>query len=397
MKPTGTPVPPEGPILPPEPDAAARPGRAVPAAGAAAVGKPLSVSIDDYEAMARERLPRSAFDYYAGGSGEEWTLRENREAFHRWVLRPRVLVDVSERDISTTVLGTSVAFPILVAPTAMQRMAEREGELATARACADAGTVMVLSTVASATIEEVAAAAPEAPRWFQLYVHRDRGLTQDLVERAVAAGYSGLVLTVDTPVLGIRDRDSRNRFASPPGVGLSNVGARFLPEVEPGDSGLAAYVRTMQDPSVTWEDVEWLRSLCDLPLVLKGVLTAEDAAIAAEVEVDGIAVSNHGGRQLDGTIAALDALPEVVDASGPCEVYLDGGVRRGSDVLKALALGANAVMVGRPVLWGLAAGGEDGVRRVLRLLAQDLDVAMAIAGCRTIGDISADLVRPAPR
>jgi 4-hydroxymandelate oxidase len=386
-------VPPEGPIEPPEPDPAA-------AAGATTVPAdepPPPVSVDEYEERARERLPRMAFDYFAGGAGDEWTLRENREAFHRWVLRPRVLVDVGERDTSTTVLGTRVAFPILAAPTALQRMADREGEVATSRACAEAGTVMVLSTISSGSIEEVAGAAPEAPRWFQLYVHRDRGLTEDLVHRAVDAGYRALMLTVDTPVLGVRDRDSRNRFATPPGVGLSNVGARFLPEVGEGESGLAAYVSSQQDPTVTWADVEWLRSLSDLPIVLKGIVTAEDAELAADAGVDGIAVSNHGGRQLDGTIAALDALPEVVDASGPCEVYLDGGVRRGSDVLKALALGAQAVMVGRAVLWGLAVGGEDGVRRVLRLLAQDLDVAMAIAGCRTIADVTPALVRPAPR
>ncbi|HEY7281515.1 MAG TPA: alpha-hydroxy acid oxidase [Actinomycetota bacterium] len=371
-----TPVPPEGPIEP--------------------VDVPPVVSIDEYEAVARERIPGMSFDYYAGGSGEEWTLRENRAAFHRWVLRPRVLVDVADRDVSTTVLGTPVAFPILAAPTAMQRMAHPDGELATSRACAGAGTVMVLSTIASSTIEDVAAAAPDSPRWFQLYVHRDRGLTGELVGRAVEAGFRALVLTVDTPVLGVRDRDSRNRFATPSGIGLANVGAEFLPEVAAGDSGLAAYVRTQQDPSVTWKDLEWLRSLSDLPIVLKGILTAEDAALAAEAEVDGIAVSNHGGRQLDGSIATLDALPEVVDASGPCEVYLDGGVRRGSDVLKALALGARAVMVGRPVLWGLAAAGQAGVRHVLRLLAEDFDVCMAIAGCRSIDDIRPELVRRAP-
>jgi 4-hydroxymandelate oxidase len=338
-----------------------------------------------------------AFDYYAGGSGDEWTLRENRAAFTRWVLRPRVLIDASERDSSTTVLGTPVAFPILVAPTALQRMADREGEVATSRAAADAGTIMILSTIASSTIEEVAEVAPDAPRWFQMYIHRDRGLTKDLVDRVVAAGYLALVLTVDTPVLGVRDRDSRNRFTAPPGVGLSNVGARFLPDAGEGESGLAAYVRSQQDPSVTWAEVQWLRSLCDLPIVLKGIVTAEDAALAADAGIDGIVVSNHGGRQLDGTIATLDALPEVVEASGPCEVYVDGGVRRGSEVLKALALGARAVMVGRPVLWGLAVGGEDGVRRVLRLLAQELDVSMAIAGCRTIDEITPALVRPAPR
>ena len=400
-------VPPEGPIEPPEPDGpdvvtsgggpSGRTDTAGEATGAPAVDRPPPVSVDEYEHRASEALAPTAYDYFAGGSGEEWTLRENRAAFHRFVLRPRVLVDVSERDTSTTVLGTPVAFPILVAPTALQRMAHREGEVATSRACADAGTVLVLSTIASGTIEEVAEAAPDAPRWFQLYVHRDRGLTVDLVARASAAGYRALMLTVDTPVLGVRDRDSRNRFATPPGIGLSNVGARFLPEVGEGESGLAAYVRSQQDPAVTWADVEWLRSRSDLPIVLKGIVTAEDAQIAGDMEIDGIAVSNHGGRQLDGTIAALDALPEVVEASGPSEVYLDGGVRRGSDVLKAMALGARAVLVGRPILWGLAVGGEDGARRVLRLLAQDFDVAMAIAGCRTVDDISPALVRAAPR
>jgi 4-hydroxymandelate oxidase len=308
-----------------------------------------------------------------------------------------VLIDVTERDTATRVLGTPVRFPVMVAPTALARMADREGEVAISRAAAAEGTVMVLSTIASATIEEVAQAAPEAPRWFQLYFHRDRELTADLVRRAAAAGYGAIVPTVDAPVLGTRDRDSRNRFATPPGVGLSNVGARFLPEVEEGDSALAAYVRTQQDPGVVWEDIAWLRTLCDLPIVLKGILTAEDAALAADAGVEGIVVSNHGGRQLDGTIASLDALPEVVEAAGRCEVYLDGGVRRGSDVLKALALGARAVLVGRPVLWGLAVAGEAGAQHVLHLLHQDLDVAMAISGCRSVRDITPALVRPAPR
>ncbi len=366
--------------------------------GSADDERPAPVSMDEYEERAREALPKMAFDYFAGGAGEEWTLEENRAAFGRWVLRPRVLVDVSERDTSTTVLGTQVRFPVLVAPTALQRMADREGEVATSRACAAAGTIMVLSTIASATIEEVAEAAPDAPRWFQLYVHRDRELTEHLVERAVAAGYGALMITGDTPVLGRRDRDSRNRFATPSGVGLSNVGARFLPEVGEGESGLFAYVKSQQDPSVNWDDIAWLRSLCDLPIVLKGIVTAEDALLAADAGIDAVVVSNHGGRQLDGTIATLDALPEVVEAVGDrCEVYLDGGVRRGPDVLKAMALGARAVLVGRPVLWGLAVGGEEGARHVLHLLETDFDVAMAIAGCRTIGDIGPALVRPAPR
>ena len=383
-------VPPEGPTEPPEPESEA------------AIGRPggerrtAPVSVDEYEARAREVLPAAAFDYFAGGAGEESTLADNRAAFRRWVLRPRVLVDVSERDASTSVLGSAVRFPVLVAPTALQRMAHREGELATARAAAAAGTVMTLSTISSASIEEVAEAAPGAPRWFQLYVHRDRDLTRQLVERAAAAGYRAIVLTADVPLLGLRDRDSRNRFTLPPGIGLSNVGARFLPDVDEG-SALTAYVQAQQDPSVDWDDVAWLRTLSDLPLLLKGLLTAEDARLAADAGVEGIVVSNHGGRQLDGSIAALDALPEVVEAVGDrSEVYLDGGVRRGPDVLKALALGARAVLVGRPVLWGLAVGGEAGVRHVLHLLEQDLDVAMAIAGCRTLADVTPALVRRAP-
>ncbi len=383
-------VPPEGPIEPAEPEDS----RAV---GAPKDARPAPVSVDEYEERAREAITRMAFDYYAGGAGDEWSLRENRESFRRWVLRPRVLIDVSERDTSTTVLGSPVRFPVLVAPTALQRLADPEGELATARAAASAGTVMVLSTIASASIEEVAEAAPDGARWFQLYVHRDRELSEELVHRAASAGYRALMLTVDTPLLGIRDRDSRNRFATPSDIGLSNLAGRFVPEVE-GGSGLFAYVQSQQDPSVTWDDVAWLRTLSDLPIVLKGIVTEEDARLAVEAGVDAIVVSNHGGRQLDGTIATLDALPEVVAAvEGRCEVYLDGGVRRGPDVLKALALGARAVLVGRPVLWGLAVGGERGVGHVLHLLRQDFDVAMAIAGCRSLADITPALVRPAPR
>jgi 4-hydroxymandelate oxidase len=351
-------------------------------------------SLDEYAARARDALPPAVCDFFAGGAGAERTLLDNHEAFGRWVLRPRVLVDVSDRDISTTVLGTPVRLPVLVAPMSMQRMAHPDGEVATARAAAAAGTVMVLSTLSTYSIEEVATAAPKGPRWFQLYVHRDRELTADLVRRASSAGYGALVLTVDAPMLGIRERDARNQFTTPPGITFANVPTRFLPDAAEGESGLFRYIRDQQDASIGWDDVAWLRSLSEMPVVLKGIVTAEDAAIAAEAGIDGIVVSNHGGRQLDGTIASLDALPEVVEAvEGRCEVFLDGGVRRGSDVLMALAQGARAVLLGRPVLWGLSVDGEGGVLRVLQILGLDLDASMAIAGCRTVGDVSPALVR----
>jgi 4-hydroxymandelate oxidase len=343
-------------------------------------------SIQDYEDHAAASLPQMVFDYFRGGAGDEWTLRENHRAFSNWELRPRVLVDVGERSMATTVLGRELRLPVLIAPTAFQRMAHPDGEVASARAAAAEGTIMTLSSIASSTIEEVAQAAPGAPQWFQLYVYRDRGVTKELVERAVAAGYSGLVLTVDTPVLGLRDRDTRNQFRLPEGVELANLASlgagTKLPSIE--GSGLFEWVIQLQDPSVTWADIEWLRSVSSLPLILKGVMTAEDAQLATEHGLDALIVSNHGGRQLDGTRATVSALPEVVDAvDGRLEVLVDGGIRRGSDILKALALGARAVLIGRPVLWGLAAGGEQGVRAVLDMLRRELDVAMAIAGCRT--------------
>lgn len=358
------------------------------------------VCIEDYESIARARLPKAVFDYFAGGAGDERTLRANRTGYDDFELRPRVLVDVAERDLSTTVLGTASSMPIMVAPTAFQRMADPGGEVATARAAAEAGTVMVLSTIASSTIEEVAEAsedaAADAARWFQLYVYKDRAVTEELVARAVAQGYRALVLTVDTPVLGLRDRDARNRFVLPEGVELANLAGlgagTKLPSVQ--GSGLFAWVEQLQDASVTWADVEWLRGLTTLPVILKGVLTAEDARVAVEHQVDGLIVSNHGGRQLDGSPATIRALPEVAQAAaGQLAVLVDGGIRRGSDVLMALALGARAVLVGRPVLWGLAAGGQAGVSEVLGILRHELDVAMAIAGCRSVDDITAEMVR----
>jgi 4-hydroxymandelate oxidase len=352
------------------------------------------VSLADLEAAARERLPAMAYDYYAGGAHDEITLRENRSAYDRIALRPRVLVDVSKRDTSVSVLGHPLAAPVLVAPMALQRMAHPDGELATARAAAAAKSLMVVSTLATSTLEEVAAAAA-APRWFQLYIYQDRGATRALVERVEAAGYRALMLTVDTPFLGRRERDIRNGFSLPEGMVMANLiseGMEEMVRVHAGSS-LAAHTGMVLDPALGWRDIAWLRSVTRLPIVLKGILRGDDARRAVGEGVAAIVVSNHGGRQLDTAVASIRALPDVVAAvAGGAEVLVDGGVRRGTDILKALALGARAVCVGRPVLWGLAIDGEAGVVRVLEQLREELDLAMALAGCRTIAEITPDLL-----
>jgi 4-hydroxymandelate oxidase len=354
----------------------------------------MNLSLDDFEESARDRLPQLIYDYYAGGAGDEWTLRENRRAFDRWVLRPRFLVDCSNVDLRTTVLGQEIGFPVMVAPTAFHRLAHPDGEIATARGSASAGTLMVVSTISTTSMEDVAAGA-DGPKWFQLYVHKDRELTAGLVKRAHDHGYSAIVLTVDTPLLGRRLRDERNNFTLPPGVGLANLEGVPLP-TEAG-SNLFRYFAAQLETAMTWEDVAWIQALSPLPVLLKGILTEEDARLAVEAGVDAIVVSNHGGRQLDGAPAALDALPEVVEAVGDrAEVYMDGGVRRGTDVLKALGLGARAVLVGRPVLWGLANDGEAGVHAVLSMLKAELGLAMTLAGRRTVADIDRSLVARAP-
>ena len=359
------------------------------------------VNVFDFEAIARERLPREAYDYYAGGAHDEVSLRGNRAAYDRLSLAYRVLVDVSRRDPATTVLGQPVAMPVLVAPTAFHRLADPEGEVATVRAAGAAGTVMILSTLSTSTVESVVAAA-SGPVWFQLYVYRDRGVTEGMVRRAEAAGCRALVLTVDAPLLGRRERDVRNRFSLPPGLAVANLlpaGYGALPPAV-ADSGLAAYFASFLNPALTWRDVAWLRSITRLPVLVKGIIRPDDALRAAEAGAAGVVVSNHGGRQLDTSPATLDVLPEIVDALAAhghrIEVLMDGGVRRGTDVLKALALGARAVLVGRPVLWGLAAGGESGAARVLAILREELDLAMALAGAPTVAEITRDLVRRSP-
>jgi 4-hydroxymandelate oxidase len=350
-------------------------------------------TVDDLEAAARGRLPQMVFDYYAGGAGEEWTLGENRRAFGRWSIRPRVLVDVANVDTRTSVLGAEVPFPILLAPTAFQRMAHPEGELATARGAKALDALMVVSTIATVSLEDIAATGVR--RWFQLYVLKDRDMTAAMVKRAHVAGYEAVVLTVDTPILGRRLRDERNRFSLPEGITMANLEGLGLPDST--GSGLFSFFLDRHDASLTWDDVAWLRSLSPLPLILKGIVTAEDTRLAVQAGVEGIVVSNHGGRQLDGAPGTLDALSEVVDAAeGRTEILLDGGVRTGSDVFKALALGARAVMVGRPYLWGLAVDGAGGVRRVLEVLRDDLILTMALAGKAAIADIDRSAVARVP-
>jgi 4-hydroxymandelate oxidase len=281
----------------------------------------------------------------------------------------------------------------MVAPTAFHRLAHPDGEIATARGAASAGTLMVVSTISTTSMEDVAAAV-DSPKWFQLYMHKDRELTAGLLKRAHESGYLAIVLTVDTPLLGRRLRDERNNFTLPDGIGLANLEGVPLP-AEPG-SNLFRYFADQLEIAMTWEDVAWLRGLSPLPILLKGILTGEDARLAVEAGVEGIVVSNHGGRQLDGAPATLDVLPEVVEAvGGRAEVYLDGGVRRGADVLKALGLGARAVLVGRPVLWGLSVNGEAGVTEVLTMLKAELTLAMTLAGRRSVGDVDRSLVAPA--
>ena len=348
------------------------------------------INVDDFEAAARERLDPGAYGYFAGGAGDEHTLRENRAAFERWELRPRVLVDVGTISTRTTVLGTEVALPVLVAPTAFQGLADPEGELATARAAAAAGTIMALSTLSSVTPAALAEAAPGAPRWFQLYWSRDRGFTQGLVEAAADSGFGALVLTVDLPVPGRRERDLRAAFRLPDDLPLPN-----LPEVLRGENVHTA-LHAVVDDTLTWRDLEWLHSISSLPLVVKGVLTSEDAFLAAEHGAAAVVVSNHGGRQLDGVPPSLDVLPEVVEAVGErVEVLLDGGIRRGIDVLKALALGARATLSGRAVLWGLAAGGEEGAAQVLELLRGEVELGLKLLGCPSPAEVTPAHVRRA--
>jgi isopentenyl diphosphate isomerase/L-lactate dehydrogenase-like FMN-dependent dehydrogenase len=350
------------------------------------------LNVWDYERMFEETLDAGAFGYFTGGADDEVTLRDNVAAFRRWRLRPRMLVDVSAASHETTVLGTPVSMPLLVAPTAFQKMAHPEGELATARAVADAGTVMTLSTIATAAPAEVAQAAPGAPRWFQLYWFKDEGVTRALVDQAVDAEFKAIVLTIDAPgTLGRRERDLRTGFTVDAPI------PAFEAATGRPSGATPAEVFSLIESCLTWRDLEKLRGMSDLPLVVKGLLTREDARLAVDAGVDGIIVSNHAGRQLDTVLAGIDALPEVVDeVADAVEIFVDGGVRRGTDVLKAVALGARAALIGRPVLWGLAAGGEDGVRDVLEIFRREIALGMQLLGCAGCGEVTRAHVQQGP-
>jgi isopentenyl diphosphate isomerase/L-lactate dehydrogenase-like FMN-dependent dehydrogenase len=342
------------------------------------------LNVWDYERLAAERLEPGAHGYYAGGAGDELTLRDNVEAFRRWILRPRMLVDVETCTTATTVLGQEISMPLLVAPVAFQRVANPDGEVAMARAALAVDTIMCLSTLATSTPAEVAATG--AKRWFQLYVFRDEGVTRDLIAQARECGFRALVLTIDAPVRGNRERDLRSSFAVPSDITVASVGRGGVTPRQ---------VFEMISPSLTWRDLERIAAESELPLLVKGVLTSEDARLACEHGAAGIVVSNHGGRQLDSVAATIDALPEIVEAvDGRVEVLVDGGIRRGGDVVKALALGARAVLAGRAPLWGLAAGGEAGARHVLELLREEILLSLQLVGCTGPGDVTRTHVAP---
>lgn len=353
-----------------------------------------AVNLFDFEKQARDIVAQMAFDYYAGGANDEITLNENRTAYNRIFIYPRMLQDVEHREMKVSVLGQEISMPIMIAPTAFHKMAHPEGEIATARAADRAGTIMTVSTLATSSIEEVAAAS-SGNLWFQLYVYRDREITRSLVKRAEAVGCKAIVLTVDSPILGRREKDVRNCFKLPDDIVAKNLissNLESLPECI-GESGLASYIASLYDQSLSWKHVDWLCSITKLPVLIKGILRPDDAELAVLHGAAGIIVSNHGGRQLDTTPATISVLPRIVDAvSGRAEIYLDGGIRRGTDILKALACGARAVFVGRPVLWGLACSGQRGVEEVLELLRDEFDLAMALSGCANLSAIDRQLL-----
>ena len=341
------------------------------------------VNVVEYERAAAELLDEGTLGYFAGGAGDERTLRRNVAAFGEWELMPRVLVDVAELDPSVELLGSRLSMPLMVAPVAFQRLVHPDGEEAMARAAGAAGTAICLSTIATATPASVAAAAPETTRWFQLYLFKDRAVTEALLAEAVGSGYDAIALTVDAPYVGRRERDLRTGFQ------VDVPAPAVQAAIGSSDPVSVAEAFALVDPSPDWETLASLAASCELPILLKGLLSPADAELAIEAGAGGIVVSNHGGRQLDGVPATLDALPAVAAAvAGRVPVLVDGGVRRGTDALTALALGADAVLVGRPALWGLAVGGEDGARAVLEHLREEIRLGLALLGCRTPADVT---------
>lgn len=350
------------------------------------------MDLDELEQRARGLLDPAAYDYYAGGADDERTVADNVTGWRRWRLRPRVLRDVSVVDPSVSVCGTNVASPVWVAPSAAQRMAHDDGEAATAEGAAAAGSLMVASTLSTLALEDIADAAPDAPRWFQLYVRRDRAHAESLIRRAADAGYTAVVMTVDVPVIGRRRRDERHRSSPMESLPLPN----FERDTSGGGAWLAAIADHELDPSLTLADLADVADVAEragLDLLVKGVLRGDDAVACLDAGAAGIVVSNHGGRQLDDAVSSAEALPDVVESVGSrAPVLVDGGLRAGSDIVKALALGASAVLIGRPVLWALATGGTDGVAALLSELTADTARAMALCGARSVDELDPDLV-----
>ena len=365
----------------------------MPAARPAASGSPL-ISVADYERAAVDAIGPGAFGYYAGGAGDEISLRDNVAAWQRLAIRPRVLVGAGQCDPSVTLLGRPRPSPLVVAPMAWQRLAHADGEIATARAAAAAGAIMCLATLTTTTPPALAQAVPDAPRWFQLYVFSDRGVSRELIAQAVEHGYEALVITVDLPVVGVRERELRleDALEAESAAMLAHaVAAGSMGEMTPMDFAQRV------DPDLSWSDIERFAADSPVPVIVKGILTPEDARLAAEHGARGVVVSNHGGRQLDTVLSGADALPAVADAVGDrLDVLVDGGIRRGTDVVKALALGARGVMVGRPLLWGLSVDGADGARRVLEILLAELEVALGLSGAPRAARLDRSFVTAAP-
>lgn len=360
---------------------------------AASALTPQLACLGDFEAAARQKIPHVAWEFYNGAVADEITMHWNVEAYQRLRLKPRVLVDVSKLDTRLTLFGREHPFPIVLAPTAYHKLACPEGELATARAANSTGSQMILSTMSTTAVEDVAAVAKD-PLWFQLYVQRDREFTRELVQRAEAAGCRALCLTVDTAVQGARNREDRAEFSLPKNLELPHLRGLKVNGVDISKSGeghrsmAGSIYSAMSDPSLSWKDIDWLLSFAKIPLLLKGVLNPDDADRAVKAGAGGIIVSNHGARNLDTVPATIDALPLVAEkVAGRVPVLVDGGVRRGTDIVKALALGANAVQIGRPYLYGLGVAGEEGAARVISILQREFQMAMALMGRPAIASI----------
>jgi isopentenyl diphosphate isomerase/L-lactate dehydrogenase-like FMN-dependent dehydrogenase len=368
--------------------------------------QPLPVGYEEWEYRARQILPDGPFGYIAGGAGSEDTMRANREAFRQWRIQPRMLEDVAERDLTITLFGQTFPSPFLLAPMGLQEIAHPDAELASASAAAQFGVPFILSSPASRSIEEVAAVMGDSPRWFQLYWPNDLDVMISFVQRAERAGYSAIVLTVDLPLRGWRERDIRNQyFPAAAGVGTANYmtdpafrAKLTKPPEEDMEEAIAFFRAIYFNPALTWDDLPILRQYTNLPILLKGILDPKDAELALQYGVDGIIVSNHGGRQLDGEISALEALPKIVDVvQGRIPVLMDSGIRGGADVIKAIALGASAVLLGRPYYFGLAVAGEQGVKQVISNLIIDIDLSMANAGTKSIAEINRSLLEKVHR